>query len=120
MANLLVIDDDPAVREAVSQSLAASGYSVVQAEDGVVGIAQLSHNDVDLVLVDIVMPRKEGIETIQEIRLARPSLKIVAMSGCPFRDLYLSVACKLGADAVLTKPFETAELRDTVKALLAN
>jgi len=119
MAHLLVIDDDTAVRQTVRRMLLDAGHSVLEAENGAVGLAQLAQNNVDLVLTDIFMPGTEGVETIQEIRRLRPQMKVIAMSGSYSRDAYLSAASKLGAQAVLKKPFRTAELRSTVDKVLS-
>jgi len=110
MASLLIVDDEPEIREGLRDLLVSCGHSVVEADDGAHGLLQLARHDVDLVLLDIIMPCKEGIETLQEIRRACPSVGIIAMSGHPSKDFYLGLAQRLGADAVLCKPFQPAEL----------
>jgi len=119
MAHLLLIDDDAAVRQIIRRILLDAGHSVIEAANGAVGLEQLVQSPVDIVLTDIFMPGMEGVETIQHIRNLRPNMKIIAMSGSYSRDAYLSAASKLGAQAVLRKPFRTAELRDTVNQVLA-
>jgi len=118
MARVLIVDDDPYIREGVHDVLKACGHSVIEAENGAVGLDRLATHSVDLVLVDLVMPRKEGIETIQEIRRAQPDKKIVAMSGCDAKGTYLGFAKRLGADAVLSKPFQPADLLETIGRVL--
>jgi CheY-like chemotaxis protein len=120
MAQLLVIDDEASIRQMARRILVASGHSVIEAENGTVGLAQLAQHRVDLVLTDIVMPGTEGIETIQQIRRLLPDMKIIAMSGSNAQNLYLKVAGKLGADEILNKPFRAAELRDAVSRILSN
>ena len=120
MAHLLVIDDERSVRQMACRILVASGHSVIQAENGTVGLIQLAKHHVDLVLTDIVMPGTEGIETIQQIRRLLPDMKIIAMSGSHAHDLYLKTAEKFGANGILNKPFRAAELRDTVSRVLSN
>jgi DNA-binding NtrC family response regulator len=119
MAHVLVIDDDTNIRQAVRRTLLAGGLSVIEAENGAVGLAQLAQNHVDLVLTDIIMPGTEGVETIQQVRRLRPVMKIIAMSGSHARNLYLDAASKLGAHAILAKPFRGKELRDAVDRVLA-
>jgi len=120
MARLLVIEDEPLVRQTVRMILALDGHSIFEAENGALGLAQLDQNKVDLVLTDLIMPGTEGIETIKQIRLHHPHLKIVAMSGTGASDLYLNAASKLGANAILQKPFLPAQLRETVARALSN
>jgi CheY-like chemotaxis protein len=120
MAQLLVIDDEPSIRQMACRILIAGGHSVIEAENGTVGLAQLAKHHVDLVLTDIIMPGTEGIETIQQIRRLLPDMKIIAMSGSHAHELYLQAAEKLGADEILTKPFRATELRDTVSRVLSN
>jgi|RhiMethySRZTD1v2_1073278.scaffolds.fasta_scaffold1150316_1 CheY-like chemotaxis protein len=119
MAHLLVIDDDAAVRQTMRRMLLDAGHSVVEADNGATGIAQVTQGAIDVVLTDIIMPGTEGVETIQQIRRLRPNMKIIAMSGSYSSDAYLSAAAKLGAQAILKKPFRTAELRDTINQVLA-
>jgi DNA-binding response OmpR family regulator len=118
MARVLVVDDDADIREGVHDVLAACGHSVLEAANGAIGLRQLANNNVDLVLMDILMPDKEGIETIQEIRRVQPDKRILAMSGCEARHDYLDFARYLGADAVLTKPFQPAELLEAIGSVL--
>lgn len=118
MARLLVIDDDAAVRQTMRRILQDAGHSVAEADNGTTGLAQLAQSPIDVVLTDIFMPGTEGVETIQQIRRLRPGMKIIAMSGSYSSEAYLSAAAKLGAQAILKKPFRTAELRDTVNQVL--
>jgi CheY-like chemotaxis protein len=119
MAQLLVIDDDPLIRQTVRRILGVGGHSVIEAESGEAGLARLAENQVDLVLTDILMPGMEGIETIRQVRRLRPDMKIIAMSGSASNEAYLSASSKLGAQAVLNKPFRGTELRDLVSRVLA-
>jgi DNA-binding NtrC family response regulator len=106
MARVLVIDDDEQVRSILAQFLEHAGHVALTASDGDEGIRVFHRERVDLVVTDIVMPRKEGIETIIELRTIRPDLKIIAMSGGGLAEgaPYLGFARQLGADAVLDKP----------------
>lgn len=121
---ILVIDDDELVRETMVSILEAGGYRVIVAHEGEEGIAKIHENTVDLVITDILMPGKEGIETIAEIRRLHPELRIIAMSGggeigrVVGNDIFLGMAEKLGADITLTKPFRMQQITDAVKQLI--
>jgi DNA-binding response OmpR family regulator len=121
MKIILVIDDDEDVRSCIRNILEHSGYSVLEAENGRVGIDIFRHNPVVLVIVDLFMPEKEGIETIMELRKELADLKILAISGgIPGYgpDHFLHIAQKLGADGTLDKPFNMQQLLSKVENLL--
>lgn len=121
MASILVIDDNVDMRETLEQALKLAGHSVVLAADGQEGLRQFLATPPDLVITDLVMPKKEGIETIIEMRRHCPGIKIIAISGdsAAHASVYLMLAEKLGAGKTLTKPFSARELLDSVQALLA-
>jgi CheY-like chemotaxis protein len=112
MALVLVIDDVLTMRDLVRRMLDRTKHSVIEADDGDTGLTMFSRHSPDLVITDLVMPNKEGIETIREMRRTKGDTKIIAMSGTATRHDhgYLSAAKKLGADAVLAKPFGRGEL----------
>ncbi len=116
---ILLVDDDAAVRDSIAMVLASAGFEVDQAEQGVTGMRLLRAHEPDLVITDILMPEKEGIETIREIRSVLPRTPIIAISGSaePRVD-YLKMAQSFGANAVLSKPFDPAVLLDLVNRLL--
>jgi DNA-binding response OmpR family regulator len=119
--NILIIDDDDNVRRCILDMLEQSGYSVVEAENGKIGLDLFRQSSFDLVIVDLFMPEKEGIETIIELRKGAPNLKILAISGgIPGHgpDHFLHIAQKLGADSSLDKPFNMWQLIDAVQNLL--
>ncbi|GIK99636.1 MAG: transcriptional regulator [Alphaproteobacteria bacterium] len=120
MAVILVIDDEEMVRATIRMRLEQGGHEVVEAGDGNEGLATLERYAVDLVVTDIIMPEKEGIETIRAIRQRRPELAIVAISGGGRTSTldFLGAAKKLGADHALRKPFTGAELLQVVDAAL--
>ena len=115
MAHILVTDDDLEIRQLLCLLLRRDGHEVVEAADGAEALRALREAPFDLLLCDLVMPNKEGLETIRAARRAFPGLRIVAMSGGMRggRD-FLKVARLLGADAVLAKPFSGQELLDAV------
>lgn len=120
MANILVVDDEDLVRFSVRQMLEGAGHTVREAADGVEGIALLQDGSFDLMITDIVMPRKEGMETISEAKRMQPDLRVIAISGGgPVGQFhYLDLAKQFGADAVLAKPFKKQELIAVVDALI--
>ena len=122
MAKILVIDDNDLVRASTRSILEGEGYSVEEAGDGDAGIVRTKSFAPDLILTDIVMPNKEGIEMIRDLRGRGYAGPIIAMSGGGRLDAteVLDLAGKLGADACLAKPFKKAELLAKVKACLDN
>jgi two-component system, chemotaxis family, chemotaxis protein CheY len=120
MALILVIDDVAMMRDLVRRMLERAEHSVIEAADGEAGIAAVEMQAPALVITDLIMPKKEGIETIQQIRRSHPNIKIIAMSGHVRPDgvSYLDAARQLGADAILAKPFLKAALLDVVDRLL--
>ena len=121
MARILVIDDDDAVRATIRRVLERAGYLVEVAVNGADGIRFYRAAPHDLVITDLYMPEKEGIETIQELRAERPDLPILAVSGGILGDKSgLTDAELFGASATLAKPFTTEQLQSTVARLLAS
>lgn len=118
MAFILVIDDDPDTREVIQGTLEAAGHEVVLATDGKQGVQMYRARRADLVITDLYMPGQEGLETIKQLRMEFPESRIVAMSGKPTGGTMLSVAQRLGAAAVLAKPFLPAELLSAVEQAL--
>lgn len=122
MTKILVIDDNDLVRTSTRTILESEGYQVVEAGDGDAGIAKANSSAPDLILTDIVMPNKEGIEMIRDLRSRGYDGPIIAMSGGGRLDAseVLVLAGKLGADACIAKPFKKADLLAKVKACLDN
>jgi DNA-binding response OmpR family regulator len=120
MSKILVIDDDKLIRSMVSQTLIAQGHEVIEAGDGNEGIDIYCRSQPDLVITDIIMPEKEGLETIKEIRDRSPQARILAISGGGRLGTmdFLQIARKLGADRILHKPFDPDELLDMVEDTL--
>jgi len=117
-----VIDDEEEVRDIIKQMLELEGYEVITAVDGNQGIKLFKQEPADLVITDIIMPDKEGIETIIELRNQFPDVKIISISGggrIGPHD-YLNMAKKLGAERSFTKPFERKKLLKAIEELLGN
>ncbi len=109
----LVVEDDQIVRCLVTEILDRAGYAVDEAENGADGIAKCQARQPALVVTDIFMPEQDGIELLRHVKRSHPGVRVVAISGgspmLPRMD-FLQAATKLGADAVLYKPFSPAEL----------
>jgi len=119
MAKILVIDDEPQVRRVIRHFLTRAGHTVAEAADGAEGLARVRADMPDVLVTDILMPNKEGIETIREMRREAPGLPILVISGNAGSSLYMEMAKMLGAQAALAKPFRSAELLRAVDDLLA-
>ncbi|MCB5233797.1 MAG: response regulator [Candidatus Cloacimonetes bacterium] len=120
MTKILVIEDDSSFRKVLVRMLSRAGYEVDQAANGNQALEICARIQPELVLTDMIMPDKEGLETIQELLELCPNLKIIAMSGGGKfgPDSYLPLAEKLGAKASLQKPFMREELLSTIEKVL--
>jgi DNA-binding response OmpR family regulator len=119
---ILIVDDDPQIRKLLSAILKRDGYGIITAPDGRQALRELDNQAVDLVITDLIMPGKEGIETIMEIRKKIPGMPIIAISGGGKLNpqTYLDIARSLGAVRTMSKPINPASLTATVKDLLAD
>lgn len=119
---VLVIDDDIQCNEMLCMTLKFAGHQTIAAFDGDVGIKLFVRERPDLVITDLYMPEKEGIETIIEIRKLDQKVRILAISGgSPNLDVdeMFPVAKLLGANVVLSKPFDSAALTNIINELMA-
>jgi CheY-like chemotaxis protein len=109
---ILVVDDDSVIRDVTRALLEKAGYVVHTAGDGEAAMTSLTSLPVDVVLIDIMMPRKEGLETIIELKQRHPKIVVFAMSasGANRGHDFLQTAAKFGADGTLRKPFSAAQL----------
>jgi CheY-like chemotaxis protein len=122
MARILLIDDDNSVRTMLRLTLTHFGHTVIEARDGREGLKLFPHANADLLITDIVMPEKEGIEVLMELRKISPPVKIIAISGGGRQNAatnYLKLAKQLGAAKVLEKPFSNEALIAAIDELLA-
>jgi len=120
VARILVIDDDALLRGALRVALEAAGHEVREAADGDAGLRLQREQAAELVLVDIFMPGRDGLEVIRALRAERPQAKIVAMSGGGQTGQIevLSAAAAFGASRTLLKPFEPRVLLKAIRELL--
>ena len=121
MARVLIIDDDPALRAVLGDVCTRLGHDVSVAINGCEGLAKAREVSPDLVITDIVMPEKEGLETIRELRRDLPQIKIIAVSGGGQKvgsTDCLELAEFLGAELTLTKPFRLNDLRHALDTVL--
>ena len=123
MARILLVDDDDAVRAILRRALVAAGHEVEEAANGALAVAAYRRQPADLVITDLVMPEKDGLEAIMELRRLDPTVKIIAMSGGGRAlgpgQLYLESARLFGAVEVLSKPFTASALLTAVSDALA-
>ena len=117
MARILIIDDESQIRSMLKLMLERDGYEVVEAPDGMEGIRVYRQNPADLIITDLIMPNKDGIGMIIDLKKEFPDAKIIAMSGGGLNkpDGYLEGAKKLGAACTLTKPIDREEMLRAVK-----
>jgi DNA-binding response OmpR family regulator len=120
MAKILLIDDDEGLRPMLARCLKKHGHEVAEAANGEEGLAVIARNPVELVITDLVMPEKEGVETIRFLRANHPTVRVIAISGLSGRtDFYLKLAAKFGADLTLAKPFSLEKFENAVARMLA-
>jgi len=120
MARILVVEDDYQVRTMLRLTLEQMGHEVIEAPDGKVACEKFRERPPDLTITDIVMPEKEGIETIIDIRREFPNAKIVAISGGGRGgpEVYLDTAKKFGALRSFTKPVDPVKLKNAIEELV--
>jgi CheY-like chemotaxis protein len=121
MKRILVVDDESAIRKLFIRHLEGRGYVVIEASNGKEGLKRYRENPADLIVTDIVMPEKEGIGMMMELRREFPDLKVIAISGGGLNDpgSYLETAKYLGALHTFTKPLDWPELLTAVDEVLA-
>ena len=120
MSSIIVIDDDPQINSLLKDVLEFEGYHVITAQRADEGLQYLKAANIKLVITDVLMPDKEGLETIRELREQYPQTKILAISGGLTKSGVdvLEIAKRLGANQVLQKPFDMQDLIKSVRLLL--
>jgi DNA-binding response OmpR family regulator len=116
-ARIVVVEDEPAIRRGVSDALRLSGYEVTEAADGAVGLREAASAGVDLVLLDIMLPRMDGLEVLSELRRGNPTRPVILLTARGSEDDRVR-GLKMGADDYVVKPFSAKELIARVEAIL--
>src|SRR5437588_12975812 len=114
---LVVIEDEQAIRRGISDALRASGYEIAEASDGVSGLEEAARVGVDLVLLDLMLPRRDGLDVLTQLRKRRPSLPVIILTARGSEDDRVR-GLKMGADDYVVKPFSARELLARVEAVL--
>ena len=111
----------PSLRELIQLVLTGAGHTVIGAADGLEAAQAVANHAFDIVMTDLIMPEKDGLEFIAEVRNKYPNVRIIAMSGGGHiaRDSYLRIAQGFGAHAILEKPFENREVFAAIESALA-
>lgn len=121
MKNILLLDDNPAFSTPFAQGLREAGYQVYVAQNGTRALNACREHQIDLVITDVFMPERDGLEVIREVRKAFPQVKIIAMSGKQIEGKWdgLYIARIMGAHSILAKPFTLSEACATIQKLRA-
>ena len=114
MALLLVVDDEPRIRTVLNRSLSAQGHTVYEAPDGQAALEQLDARDVDLVLLDLVMPRRSGLDVLSDLKQRVPSPPVIVLTAVTEISARIQ-ALDRGAVDVVAKPFSTTELSARIR-----
>ncbi len=118
--NIIVVHDDENIRLTLRQMLESSGYDVSEARDGKVALWLFKEKPADLIITDVIMLEKEGLEAIMELKCYFQDVRIISISGGGEEEKkVLNISKKLGVDFALTQPFEKEALLKSVKELLA-
>lgn len=121
MPRILIIDDDDQFRGMLQTTLEKAGFEVDAAENGKVGYRMLVEHSVDLIITDLIMPEKDGVETIMDVRREFPGLKVIAISGGGRvgPDSYLNMVKQMGVSGTFSKPLDMPGFLGAVRDTLA-
>jgi DNA-binding response OmpR family regulator len=114
---IVVVEDEPAIRRGVCDLLRAGGYGVVEAADGAKGLEEAVRIGVDLVLLDLLLPKKDGLDVLADLRKIRPTLPVIILTARGAEEDRVK-GLKMGADDYVVKPFSARELIARVEAVL--
>lgn len=122
-ATILLVEDEELLRAGVQEMLELQGYRVISAPDGRQALACLESTDFDLIITDLVMPKMDGVDFVQQLRKTRPDVPVIVVSGST-RNIMQRYGIESiqvpGADASLSKPFKSVDLIEQVQQLLAS
>lgn len=117
LANVLIVEDDAAIRRGLVDALKFAGYAVQEAPDGKAGLERATASGIDLVLLDILMPRMDGLTMLERLRKVKPSLPVIFLTARGQEQDRVR-GLKAGADDYVVKPFSIGELLARVEAVL--
>jgi DNA-binding response OmpR family regulator len=119
--SILIADDEPAICTLLARVLTGAGYAVDLASDGYEAVRRFEAAHYDAAIIDVIMPNKEGIETMIEVKRRWPGCKVIAMSGGGRigAEQFLDLARAFGVDSTLAKPFRPAAVVGALQSLLA-
>jgi len=115
--HVVVVEDEPAIRRGVTDALRISGYQVTEAADGDAGLQAALKRGVGLVLLDLLLPRRDGLDVLAELRKSRPTLPVIVLTARGGEDDRVR-GLRMGADDYVVKPFSARELLARVEAVL--
>jgi len=120
MLKILIIDDEAPIRKLLRKLFEKNEYKVLEATNGIQGIKLFNEQHPDLIISDLIMPEKEGLETIRDIKKLNPHVPIIAISGGGITDpkMYLDLASKFGATRTFSKPIDNKVLLSAIKEIL--
>ena len=118
MKKILIIEDDKLIKSILEFILKDEGYNVEYASDGLIGLEMINSIQPDLVITDIMLPYKSGLEIIMAVNINNPKTPIIVISSLGNEDLTVTDALKLGATDILAKPFNPIELKSKLKTFL--
>jgi DNA-binding response OmpR family regulator len=113
------VEDDPRVRDVLYQALVMAGYDVVAAADGEEALTAYAAAPTDVIITDLLMPRKDGVETIRGLRRQHPDARVIAVTATRGRFNRLTAARHVGAHRTFLKPFGMSDLLTVVQDVLA-
>ena len=116
---ILIVDDEPSIRQFLAKVFVEAGYEVVEAGNGNEAILAANRGAVDVLITDLVMPDKDGLELIRYFRKNLRNVIVIAMSGADLKDTYLNSGRLLGAHEIIEKPLKSADIVQRVADLLA-
>jgi DNA-binding response OmpR family regulator len=116
-AHIVVVEDEPAIRRGVADILRSSGFQVTEAADGAQGLNEAVRPGVDLVLLDLLLPRRDGMSVLAELRKGRPTVPVIILTARGSEDDRVR-GLTMGADDYVVKPFSARELLARVEAVL--